>query len=746
MLNTRLARIGWILIALLTIVFGIKNVIEPDLWWQLSAGDRILQNGKLLFNDPFTYTFPDARWINIKWVTEILMVSWVKIASPQLLPLFQILISLAIVYTLISTARLFNEQIGSRAEHVAILIGIGVFLLMSQYRMNSRPEMFSHLFTAGAVYLYTRYNLKQGKFIYWLVPIQFLWSNMHDGYAIGLALILSYTLYKWIVYFISDNIEKPMQITYVLLLVLLATGINPNGYLLLYHWINIYGQFTGFQFTTEFLDYRSYQFWTAESYMAFGVFLLVLLDYMFRIFRVITPELDWEFLKKLMKSDLILPLGFMGIFCVFGLMGYRNVIYLSIVAIPHFIYVCETVILKMKPKLLKITHVTILLLLVTLSFGVVSNTYYTIINSRSRFGFEVSSFHHPYTTAKFLQSKSYKGNIFSDYLSSAFFLWELRPDFKVWIDLRDYEIYTPQFFEDYAKMTSDGSLFIKADSQYHFAAVVLLNKNSNGLHKFLYNHPDFRLAHHDVMCAVYERSKDSLDAEFSFNENYPQSPTAFTLSKLFNPFYQTYEEDSAVQLYKSSIYYNMVGDIQKSYMAIKNLELDTKHADLYAEGMGNYYLNLARTDTSVQVKNKIDSASMFFLRAIKLNSSSVASYNGLGAVSYGKGDLQQAVKWWEKALTFNEENLQIHLYLADCFEKLAEKSNASENYQLEIHHLLLADRLNPGNPFITTDLGFIYAKLNQCRDALPYLLKIKDFKGLSEADRDLAKYYISRCN
>jgi len=245
---------------------------------------------------------------------------------------------------------------------------------------------------------------------------------------------------------------------------------------------------------------------------------------------------------------------------------------------------------------------------------------------------------------------------------------------------------------------------------------------------------------------VYERSKDSLDAEFSFNENYPQSPTAFTLSKLFNPFYQTYEEDSAVQLYKSSIYYNMVGDIQKSYMAIKNLELDTKHADLYAEGMGNYYLNLARTDTSVQVKNKIDSASMFFLRAIKLNSSSVASYNGLGAVSYGKGDLQQAVKWWEKALTFNEENLQIHLYLADCFEKLAEKSNASENYQLEIHHLLLADRLNPGNPFITTDLGFIYAKLNQCRDALPYLLKIKDFKGLSEADRDLAKYYISRCN
>jgi len=230
-MNKTLVRILWIAVYLLAIAFSIKKLKEPDTWWQLRTGEWIMENGSIPHTDPLSYTFEGKPWTNIKWGYEVLIATFVKATSPECILILQAIVSCLIVLFILKTASLFTPKQNSFYEGGAAAILL--FLLSAEYRMTGRPEMISHLLTIAFVYLLFRYLQQPSKLIFLLVPLQMVWSNMHEGYGIGLVIVLLFTAASWVVYFNDRSQQKPFQLTLAALLTLVSVVCNPYGIALL---------------------------------------------------------------------------------------------------------------------------------------------------------------------------------------------------------------------------------------------------------------------------------------------------------------------------------------------------------------------------------------------------------------------------------------------------------------------------------------------------------------------------------
>jgi tetratricopeptide (TPR) repeat protein len=725
-----------ILIYLLAIVFSIRHLTEPDTWWQLAAGNFMLEQGTLIFNDPFSLTFAQTPWINIKWGYEILLALFVRLTSPESLPILQAFMSCLLVWVLLLIAKAKSESHEGIAFTSAMMAGILLFLLTSAYRMNSRPEMFSHLFTALFIGLILHEIKHPSRRIFWLIPLQVLWSNLHDGYGIGLILIL-----LWIGATLLEQqwLNRKNRVGKTLLVfagACLATCINPYGWTLLEKVPAVFMQVQETKITTEFLNYTDYRFWSFEAYVL-ACMLGVTLALMFiKIIKAKNGKHPLPFFKRvILQYDLFVYL-LLGAFVLLALTAHRNLIFLSIVLTPIFIAESQIWISKLNARVTMVVQTGLLLTMVMLYGFIVTNTYYKATNSFYLFGLSLPQTHHPVQAAEFLRSRGLTKNIYSDYRSSSYLLWKFFPEgFRTIIDLRDYEIYTPAWFDRYVQTTNDPVEFLKLDSQYQFKAVVLLNDQDKNLHRYLYHDSVYALVHWDQLCTVYQKrskQKPHLQTQASAIQT-------ISLNTLINYLLFPLYTEEGLKSYTDRLagYFLEMQDIQNAVPFIQQAGANK------TDGLwGTYYLNKSGQDTTFVL---LDSAEMYFRRAIKQPDADASSFFGLGAVLHTKGQYRSALTPFNECLEREPQNLNAHLYLADCYEKLAAFGKAKENYEMEISHLRKAYRLNPENPFIETDLGFIYYKLNDCEKALPYLHRIKEFKGLSQEDRDLAKQYIQRC-
>jgi hypothetical protein len=49
-----------------------KQLREPDLWWQIRTGEWIIANGEVPTQDVFSLLISGTSWINIKWGFEVM--------------------------------------------------------------------------------------------------------------------------------------------------------------------------------------------------------------------------------------------------------------------------------------------------------------------------------------------------------------------------------------------------------------------------------------------------------------------------------------------------------------------------------------------------------------------------------------------------------------------------------------------------------------------------------------------------
>ena len=210
---------------------GEKALADGDTLWHIKFGELILQRGELITHDIFSHTAAGKLWTSHEWLAEVIMAVMHRLAGLPGVVIFYFLIAALSFWVLFKIAR----HCGA-GDWLAIF-AVSLALCLSLTHLLARPHIFTWLF--GVITLYVL--LKGGRALFLLPLLMIPWINLHGGFVIGLVLqglflmggILNQVLttsprpgwrHLW------DGHKTPFI---VLLLSLVATGVNPFGYRLL---------------------------------------------------------------------------------------------------------------------------------------------------------------------------------------------------------------------------------------------------------------------------------------------------------------------------------------------------------------------------------------------------------------------------------------------------------------------------------------------------------------------------------
>lgn len=171
-------------VALLAIVFALHRIEDFDVWFHLAAGRLMLATGTWPSTNAFSLTAPEYPWVDLHWIFQLLLYgAWAigGLSGTVVLVAALMMITALVLYGL--------AQRWVPPMFAAFLLAVA--LTVSSPRFEPRPETMSFLYFAIYLVLLEGYP-RNGRAIYWLVPLQILWVNTQGIFAVGIALIGCY--------------------------------------------------------------------------------------------------------------------------------------------------------------------------------------------------------------------------------------------------------------------------------------------------------------------------------------------------------------------------------------------------------------------------------------------------------------------------------------------------------------------------------------------------------------------------
>ena len=739
-----LTLLGKVLLFLVGIVLSLKAIKEPDLWWQLATGDWILANKCIPTSDVFSFTYYGTKWINIKWGFEVLISLWTKAFGFEFIYVIQALVTVTLLYFILKLVYFRNNIFLHKTwANSLILICSFVFLAASSNRIIGRPEMFSHLFTLVFIYLLTRFQ-NHKNLIYLLPILQLIWTNMHEAFGTGIVIIGIFVFAAWVDYFINKKIEKPLQVSLALVLSMALILINPYGFEMLSRPLEIFSQLSTNKYTTELSDYTTHEFWQTSTYFTLGFLVITCLG----MITIALEKSNENRLKHLINQFGLANILLILAFTVLASSAYRNLIFLNIVLLPFVVHSLFKVIIFIGTKTkFKIRQLPISLLAVTVGIifyiSVVSNQYYKINKVSYNYGLQFSAMQNPAGAAQFLKANNLDSKIiFTDYLASSYLLYQLSPNFKTFVDLRDLDVFPDTFFQKNAEAYANYDNYKLLDEKHNFKAAVVLNTQFKRLQIGLYNDSNYNLSYFDPLVSVFVKQKkiNKIPLKISAISNFKPSVFSSIVNYVFNPFYKPMNVHETNFNTEAAVFYLSIGDYNQANSLVKNSSNEASVNYI----KGQYFFNMAVADTSNQ-KFYNDSAINCLNLAIKQNTNYFEAFFSLGSIELNQGNFVSAAKQFEKCCEIDHNNLNAHLYAGECYKGLVENSKAMKYLPKLVYHLEVSNEMNPNNPNIEWNLGVAYFKQGKCNLATPILLKVKDYDGLSVEDKNTADYCLNNC-
>jgi tetratricopeptide (TPR) repeat protein len=801
--QSTIARIAWAICILLGIVLSLKALREPDIWWMYRTGEWMLENGQVTKSDPFSYTFAGTEWINVKWFFEVLIATGKNWFGVEFIFILQAIVTLLILTFFYKSANLIHQATSEEPDYqnkpFTGLIFTGLLMLFTiDYRLIGRPEMTSHAMVAIYLWLFWKhYYQPSSKWILLLIPLQILWTNMHEAFGTGMVLMLAYLGATWVHYAYARNkkwaIEAPKLLSIAVLVALLGIVLNPRGIQMWLHPFEIFSQLETNQYTTELASIWKITYWEKQAYLSFfflGISLLfvVLLPFSYKNRLAPKPIKVVETKKKTKgKSKKVTPpkakktpskltfwswfdtnihkfgmgngLLFFMLFYL-SITAYRNIPFFILAAAPIFAVGMEAFFSKIKAQ--KVLNP--LLIGVSLFFygTIITGKYHDWAGSRDTYGLQVLSSHNPVGAANFIQNNNIGGTCFSDYLTSSYLLWKLQPNFKTYIDLRDLDIFPTSFFTDFAKTTAIPSAFEEKDDSLNFNYLVLFRPQYQLLHQYLINSSRYELVFVDPVACVYLKNNDQnqgLIKKYGFTRNgfkdlfskleaVPSSAIPYLISKLFNPLYTPTDYSEIDQNVIAGSYYL---SFQQTNLAFERAKASVQAGVEPWRGhelLGNIYNEAAFKGTGVDSlrQNYIQQAFSQYSQAILAKPDYISAIIGKATLSMQQQDFIAAIYLLNQALDIDESNPSAIQYLGLCYKILSNQNGQDAlNTQKWLNYSLQLNRLTPNNPSILLDIGIAYCYLGNCSKSVEYLEDLMSIAGLPPEEFKTATRCVKKC-
>src|SRR5690349_21428185 len=157
-----------------------------DLGWHLAAGDLIRQQGKIPFQDPWSFTAAGKQWFNLSWLWDVGASALFEYTRFSGLLLAVLVCGAAIVGYL--AALCLKNGAGALAVSIAVLSAAMLypsFATFPDMYLAASPNLATMLFSV----LFYGECLKRGKRVLLLPAVMPLWANLHGGFLLGIFIV-----------------------------------------------------------------------------------------------------------------------------------------------------------------------------------------------------------------------------------------------------------------------------------------------------------------------------------------------------------------------------------------------------------------------------------------------------------------------------------------------------------------------------------------------------------------------------
>lgn len=476
---------------LMGLFLSFEAITDNDYFWHVAVGKWIDEN-KAIPNKPLFSWWgleQDYNWTSHEWLTEWIMYKLGDVGCiVAMLIIFLLLYYIMYKMLKLKPNKLFDVK-------WIYLLMMTVFFKVT----GPRPYIISLLFFAYLIYVLMSYLDKEKEFdkLIWTLPImQILWANLHGGsssmpYVFIIGILLSDLFIKifkikdkrWTSYLLDKNQIKTLSI--ILLLILIATCINPTGYkLIIYPFTNM----TDTNMIDLILEWQSPSF---HGMLGLYIFIMIFI-----------PVFNMIFYKGKFKFYEIAIFGLMFYMCLksqrfIGMFGiYSTWILGKYLFFDDSLYEIIKKPFKKYEKIIEYAFVILLVITLTLvGYKQVSN--FTLVDNHG--------FYSDKAIEKIIEIKPKR--MYNDFGAGGYLLYKLS-EYDALDDIEIFiyglgDVFSKNILPDSIKIynTKDTRKYIE---KYDFDVIFTVNNSS--LRYFLEECEDWKIVYYDDMNYIFTRA------------------------------------------------------------------------------------------------------------------------------------------------------------------------------------------------------------------------------------------------
>jgi hypothetical protein len=158
---------------------------DADVGWHIRTGEYILRHHAVPHHDLYSFSKPGAPWYAWEWLTDVIdaaLFHWAGLKGVVLL---------AGVTIASFAALLMRRVVDAGAQLFIALLVVLLSVGAASMHFLARPHVFTLLLlsVSMAILERDRRSGQNSRRIWWLVPITLLWTNLHGGFLILIALL-----------------------------------------------------------------------------------------------------------------------------------------------------------------------------------------------------------------------------------------------------------------------------------------------------------------------------------------------------------------------------------------------------------------------------------------------------------------------------------------------------------------------------------------------------------------------------
>jgi hypothetical protein len=464
-----------------------RPVLDADFWWHLRAGQIIIANHAIPITDPFSFTVLGNKWIAHEWLSESIIYCIYQLGGLTLLAL--------IFSGIITTGYYLAYQRSQGQPYIAGFVTV-LCAIASAPVWGVRPQMLTFFMFSLFLFLLENYYLT-GKFIF-IIPMPFLmalWVNLHAGYALGLFIIGFFIIFKFIESLLPDTRIGVIEFNPTKNLILPAIGVffgcilavllNPNG---AYMFVYPFETLNSSAMMTLIQEWFSPNFHSLEWFPLAAMIMLLIATGLYSRRR-----------SSLTQTALVTVMAFA------ALRSMRNVPLFALTAIPVLSFHLDGI-LTIPINNTTSTKKTVLANLAILSLAFIAGIAFVTTTLSKQEISEKEVF--PVAAVNWIRENRPEGRIFNTYGWGGYLIWNLYPDYPVFIDGRA-DVYGDNIMQEYMKIHN---AIPGWEGKLQEAGVnIALVETGSPIFNALNNSPEWSLALKDKIQALFIRNTKPLD-------------------------------------------------------------------------------------------------------------------------------------------------------------------------------------------------------------------------------------------